>query len=151
MGAELKPCPFCGGHASIARQDDADGFGLFLNVACRTCRASTAQQYASNGNDCPQTYAEVRAAWNGRASPSPSSGKGAAGATEGWPCMPCGSPDACNLLGCHADGVTAPVPTRMCIRCGQYPAEVTHPCPAFETGTTAPDAGVALPDGAKNG
>lgn len=65
--AELKPCPFCGGHAAIAREDDSDGLGMFLNVQCRVCRAETAQQYAGIGNDCPITYAEVRAAWNRRA------------------------------------------------------------------------------------
>lgn len=67
MTRELKPCPFCGGDASIARDHCIDGGGIFLSVKCHTCRAKSGEKYHSHGNDCPQTYQEVRDAWNTRA------------------------------------------------------------------------------------
>jgi Lar family restriction alleviation protein len=66
VSEELKPCPFCGGKAHIQRLADADGFGTFYYVVCTGCRAQSGSHYASKGNDCPQTYAEVRDEWNRR-------------------------------------------------------------------------------------
>ena len=71
MNGELKACPFCGGSARIVREMDSDGFGAFYAVACGTCRASSGNQYASNGNDCPLMYGEVRDKWNTRPTPAP--------------------------------------------------------------------------------
>lgn len=64
--SELKPCPFCGGAAHIAREYDPDGFGKFYFVKCSKCRAQSGLKYASNGNDCPIFYSEVRSEWNQR-------------------------------------------------------------------------------------
>lgn len=64
--AELKPCPFCGGKAQIARESDPDGGGTFYTVKCHRCGAETAPRFASHGNDCPQFYAEVREQWDRR-------------------------------------------------------------------------------------
>jgi Lar family restriction alleviation protein len=66
--SKLKPCPFCGGTGHMQRFADSDGFGTFYYVVCTGCRAQSGSQYASKGNDCPQTYAEVRDLWNRRAS-----------------------------------------------------------------------------------
>jgi Lar family restriction alleviation protein len=69
--AELLPCPFCGSRdAYMMTEHDSDGLGFFLNIKCGSCRAASGQQYVSHGNDCPQTRAEVREAWNRRATPA---------------------------------------------------------------------------------
>jgi hypothetical protein len=65
--AELKPCPFCGGHARVARESDADHMGNFYTVKCDKCCAETAPRFASYGCDDPQFYAEVRELWDRRA------------------------------------------------------------------------------------
>ncbi|EME1467920.1 Lar family restriction alleviation protein [Serratia marcescens] len=64
----LKPCPFCGGAAHITSEvgDPWDDIGKFHYVRCGTCRARSGAKYASNGNDCPIFYQEVRAEWNHR-------------------------------------------------------------------------------------
>jgi hypothetical protein len=52
-------------------------------------------------------------------------------------------PDA-RLLACESseriasEPTTADAITPLCRFCGQHPAEVTHPCPAFEQSVTAP-------------
>lgn len=66
MREELKPCPFCGSSALVASEPDTNDFGVFRFVECMTCRARSGGKFHSHGNDCPQTYAEVRAAWNRR-------------------------------------------------------------------------------------
>lgn len=43
-----------------------DGGGVFLSIKCRQCGAKSRDKYHSHGNDCPQTYQEVRDAWNTR-------------------------------------------------------------------------------------
>lgn len=59
----LKECPICNSDkASIAREYDEDGFGVFLFVECGGCRLRTAPQFTSE--ECPQTLAEVRDRWN---------------------------------------------------------------------------------------
>lgn len=63
----LKPCPFCGSEASMARDYCADSGGTFLSIKCSGCRAQSGEKYHSRGNDCPQTYQEVRDAWSRRA------------------------------------------------------------------------------------
>jgi Lar family restriction alleviation protein len=63
----LKPCPFCGGKGNVVRDQCSDLGGVFVFVKCNSCRASSGEKYHSNGNDCPQTYQEVRDAWNARA------------------------------------------------------------------------------------
>lgn len=64
---ELKPCPFCGGKAFVAREHCQDGGGTYVFVKCAGCRAKSGEFYFSKGNDCPQTYVSVREAWNTRA------------------------------------------------------------------------------------
>ena len=66
MGEQLKPCPFCGGEGRMNREADPDGFGYFIAIECRNCRARSRPKYYSNGNDCPQTYQECRDEWNTR-------------------------------------------------------------------------------------
>lgn len=68
---ELKPCPFCGGKASVRSEHDSDGFGNFHYVACGSCGAKSRYHFAGSGNDCPQHYSEVRASWNMRFEPLP--------------------------------------------------------------------------------
>jgi len=63
---ELKPCPFCGGEASINKDYDLDGYGRFDSVKCRKCGAKSREIYARVGNGCPVHYATVRDAWNTR-------------------------------------------------------------------------------------
>ena len=70
--SELKPCPFCGGKAHVSRDHCPDEGGIFLFVKCHSCRSQSGEKYHSKGNDCPQTYAEVRDKWNTRAAPTPS-------------------------------------------------------------------------------
>lgn len=65
---ELKPCPFCGGAASIRHEPDVDALGNYAYVECSKCSASSAHRYASYGNDCPQRYREVKGDWNTRTS-----------------------------------------------------------------------------------
>ena len=62
----LLPCALCGGKGRIYRDSDADGFGTFYSVRCDGCQMQTGEMYASNGNDCPVMYAEVRERWNRR-------------------------------------------------------------------------------------
>lgn len=64
---ELLPCPFCGGRGLMSREPDLDGFGTFLSIQCVACRGRSRPKYYSRGNDCPQTYQEVRDEWNTRA------------------------------------------------------------------------------------
>jgi RecJ-like exonuclease len=64
---DLLPCPFCGGKGYVFRDHCPDGGGIFLSVRCHNCRAESGEKYCSQGNDCPQTYQEVRDAWNARA------------------------------------------------------------------------------------
>lgn len=66
--SNIKPCPFCGGKASIVSEYDQDGFGVFHKVECRSCKASSRLHFVSSGNDCPIHYQEVRASWNERVS-----------------------------------------------------------------------------------
>ena len=53
--SELKPCPFCGGEASIAKGHDGE---LLPWVMCRECGAETY---------CFDSVAEAIEAWNRRA------------------------------------------------------------------------------------
>lgn len=62
---ELKPCPFCGGNASISKDHDPDGSGAFYAVKCRKCRAKSPEIYAVE--TCDIHFAQVRDAWNRRA------------------------------------------------------------------------------------
>ena len=62
---ELKPCPFCGGEASISKDHDPDGNGAFYAVKCRKCRAKSPEIYAVE--TCNIHFAQVRDAWNRRA------------------------------------------------------------------------------------
>lgn len=64
---KLKPCPFCGGNAYMAKDICPDGYGVFRYVECRDCRSKSGSKYHSYGNDCPMFYVEVRDAWNTRA------------------------------------------------------------------------------------
>jgi len=67
MTDELKPCPFCdGGKPFISYEADSDGMGEFVSVKCGGCGAQSRQHFASNGNACPQFFAEVRESWNRR-------------------------------------------------------------------------------------
>lgn len=66
---ELLPCPFCGDKAGVNREHCLDGSGIFLTVKCGKCRAKSGEKYHTHGNDCPQTYQEVRDLWNTRARP----------------------------------------------------------------------------------
>jgi Lar family restriction alleviation protein len=61
----LLPCPFCGGPAHIRRSHDPDNM-LHLSVMCGECGAESYSQWMHPGNDCPQTYEEVRERWNRR-------------------------------------------------------------------------------------
>jgi len=71
MSTELKPCPFCdGGKPFISYEADSDGMGEFVSVKCGSCGAQSRQHFASNGNTCPQFFAEVREAWNRRTTQS---------------------------------------------------------------------------------
>lgn len=65
--SELKPCPFCGGEARIDTEYDMDGFGNFHKIECKSCGASSKAHFATQGNECPQYYAEVRDEWQKRA------------------------------------------------------------------------------------
>jgi hypothetical protein len=67
----LAACPFCGGKGFWQSEHDDDGFGVFWAIRCDGCGNGTQQHYVSNGNDCPQFRAEVRGAWNRRASANP--------------------------------------------------------------------------------
>ena len=62
---ELKPCPFCGGNASISKDHDPDGNGAFYAIKCRKCRAKSSEIYAVE--TCSIHFAQVRDAWNRRA------------------------------------------------------------------------------------
>lgn len=64
--SELKPCPFCGGKARIDTEYDMDGFGNFHKVECSDCGASSKPHFATQGNECPQYYQEVRDDWQNR-------------------------------------------------------------------------------------
>jgi hypothetical protein len=66
MSAELKPCPFCGASAFMAREHDPDDIA-WSYVRCRGCGVSTRGKWYSAGNDCPLLYEEVRDEWNTRA------------------------------------------------------------------------------------
>lgn len=68
--SELKPCPFCGYRHVYVKSEAADPFddvGRFYYVYCPNCQARSGASYASNGNDCPIFYSEVRDEWNRRA------------------------------------------------------------------------------------
>lgn len=69
MSDELKPCPFCGQKAYIDKDQCPDGDGFFVSARCNVCRAKARDSYFTRGNDCPETYAGVREAWNTRAAP----------------------------------------------------------------------------------
>lgn len=61
----LKDCPMCGSDkASINREYDDDGFGVFVFVRCGGCGLRTGAQFTSE--ECPQTIQEVRDRWNNR-------------------------------------------------------------------------------------
>lgn len=62
---ELKPCPFCGGNASISKDHDQDGGGAFYAVKCHKCRAKSSEIYAVE--TCNIHFTQVRDAWNRRA------------------------------------------------------------------------------------
>lgn len=62
---ELKPCPFCGGGASISKDHDPDGNGAFYAVKCHKCRAKSSEIYAVE--TCNIHFTQVRDAWNRRA------------------------------------------------------------------------------------
>lgn len=66
--SDLKCCPFCGGKGQIRDEagDPFDDIGRFYYVRCVDCRAQSGSKYASNGNDCPIFYEEVRQEWNQR-------------------------------------------------------------------------------------
>ena len=68
--SELKPCPFCGGKPRIDTEYDMDGFGNFHKVECSKCGASSKAHFATQGNECPQYYQEVRDGWQQRADDS---------------------------------------------------------------------------------
>lgn len=65
MSDELKPCPFCGGNASISKDHDPDGSGAFYAVKCHKCRAKSSEIYAVE--TCNIHFTQVRDAWNRRA------------------------------------------------------------------------------------
>ena len=66
---ELKPCPFCGGNASISKDHDPDGNGAFYAIKCRKCRAKSSEIYAVE--TCNIHFTQVRDAWNRRADLEP--------------------------------------------------------------------------------
>ncbi|MFG6599345.1 MULTISPECIES: Lar family restriction alleviation protein [unclassified Sulfitobacter] len=65
MTEQLKPCPFCGGRASMAKSHDPDTHGAFHFIQCHKCRAMSGEFYAVE--TCPIFYGQVRDAWNARA------------------------------------------------------------------------------------
>lgn len=66
--SELKPCPFCGGSASIRHWNDED-FAFWWKVECSGCGAGTRGKWVSSRSDtCPLFYEGVREEWNTRAS-----------------------------------------------------------------------------------
>lgn len=69
----MKPCPFCGGAPHIVSEYEpySESGGKFYRVRCGSCRAQSAAKYASQGNDCPIFYAEVRDEWNQRHEENP--------------------------------------------------------------------------------
>lgn len=64
--SEIKPCPFCGGEASLHTEACPDGGGTYWNVKCRECGASSLGRYISHGNECPLGFQEIRDQWNVR-------------------------------------------------------------------------------------
>lgn len=63
---ELLPCPFCGGKPYITIEHCTDGSTfVFAFVKC-SCGAKSPEKGFTQGNDCPQLYAEVRELWNTR-------------------------------------------------------------------------------------
>ena len=64
MSEGLKPCPFCGGKAHVAREADPH-HGDYFKVACRDCNAQSREKWAAE--TCPIFYEEVREIWNTRA------------------------------------------------------------------------------------
>ena len=61
--SELKPCPFCGGGASIKRSHD-DDMTLWIKIECNKCGATTRGNWCRE--DCPLFYQERRDEWNTR-------------------------------------------------------------------------------------
>lgn len=66
---KLKPCPFCGGPASMAKSYDPDTSGAFHFIQCHKCSAKSPEFYAVE--TCPIFHGQVRDAWNARAAPTP--------------------------------------------------------------------------------
>lgn len=63
--SELKPCPMCGGKASMRGEYDADGM-RWAYVQCDGCHIRTFGDWFSPGNDDPQFYQDRRDEWNRR-------------------------------------------------------------------------------------
>lgn len=66
VSVELKPCPFCGGSASIQRIDITQGYEYY--VRCDTCKTRNGIQVSSGYDELSIETAKlaVSMAWNVR-------------------------------------------------------------------------------------
>lgn len=69
MPTELKPCPFCGGHAILCKEHETHELGYEIKTAfvkCDCCGANTGAYYTNGVYDTTTTVQDVINAWNRR-------------------------------------------------------------------------------------
>lgn len=72
MPTELKPCPFCGGHAILCKEHETHELGYEIKTAlvkCDCCGANTGAYYVNGVYDTTTTVQDVINAWNRRDAP----------------------------------------------------------------------------------